>query len=171
MFAVKDEAVVGQAASIAGDILYNLRAALDHAYWEVVSPFAATPKEQQAIQFPFTETAARLDAVVRSKFADRVSPSFFQAIINLKPHAEPGGNELLYLVHQFNKIDKHRMPIPTADFKKITSKIIQKQVPDFPPGYYNCSFGMNNKDAVWRFNAIPRGDLGENLSADHVLVP
>ncbi|MFH0957445.1 MAG: hypothetical protein V1897_01950 [Pseudomonadota bacterium] len=155
-FAKKNEAVIQRAALICGDVVHNLRSALDHAYWEVVSPVATTEKERRLLQFPFSETEARLDETMKTRLADRVSPSFYQALIDLKPHGEPGGNELLYLIHKLDIIDKHKLLIPTGDYTKISSEILIKQVPDFPRGLVNCGFGQNNRDVVWNIPPMNR---------------
>ena len=143
-FAKKNEAVIHRAALICGDVIHNLRSALDHAYWEVVSPVATTEKERRLLQFPFSETEARLDETVKTRLADRVSPSFYQTLIDLKPHGEPGGNELLSLIHKLDIIDKHKLLIPTGDYTRLSSEMLIKQVPDFPRGLINCGFGQNN---------------------------
>ncbi|PIV44623.1 MAG: hypothetical protein COS27_01300, partial [Nitrospirae bacterium CG02_land_8_20_14_3_00_41_53] len=144
-FAKKNEAVIHRAALICGDVIHNLRSALDHAYWEVVSPVATTEKERRLLQFPFSETEARLDETVKTRLADRVSPSFYQTLIDLKPHGEPGGNELLSLIHKLDIIDKHKLLIPTGDYTRLSSEMLIKQVPDFPRGLINCGFGQNNR--------------------------
>jgi hypothetical protein len=90
-FAKTNELVVDAAALICGDAIHNLRSALDHAYWEIVSPFASTDSERERLQFPFSKTAARLVRNVEQRLANKVSPSFFQAILDLKPHGEKGG--------------------------------------------------------------------------------
>ena len=156
VYAKKNEAVIERAALICGDAIHNLRSALDHAYWGIVSPFTNTDGERRKVQFPFSETAARLDEAVKNRFADRVSPSFYQALLDLKPHGENGGNRLLYLIEKFDILDKHRLLIPTGDYKKLSSEIIRKQVPDFPAGVINCSFGQNRRDVAWNMPPINR---------------
>jgi hypothetical protein len=148
--AKKDEAVVNEAANIAADIVHNLRTSLDHAYWEIVSPHAHNAKEERTIQFPFSETSARLAEAIKSRLADRVSPAFSQTLMDLKPYGEPGGNEMLYLVHQLDALDKHRFPTPMGNYTRLSSDIIRRQVPDFPAIMVDCHFGMNDRDVVWR---------------------
>ena len=134
-FAKKEHSVVNEATNIAADALHNLRAALDHAYWRIVSPFAKTTKEERAIQFPFSETAARLDEAIKNRLAHRASPTFAKTLLDLAPHGEPSGNKLLYLVHHYDSINKHRVPIPSADYTGLSSKAVREQVPDFPQGF------------------------------------
>lgn len=148
-FAKRNETVIHRAALICGDVIHNLRAALDHAYWEIASPVATTDKERRNLQFPFTETEARLDEAVKARLADRVSPAFYQALLDLKPHGEPGGNEFLALIHKLDVLDKHKLLIPTGDYTRLSSEMLIKQVPDFPRGLVNCGFGQNNRDVAW----------------------
>jgi len=156
-FAKRNEAVIDQAALICGDIVHNLRSALDHAYWDVVSPVATTDRERKNLQFPFSETEARLNETVKTRLADRVSPSFYQALLDLKPHGDNGGNEFLYLIHKFDIIDKHKLLIPTGNYTKISSAMLIKQVPDFPKGLVNCSFGQCHRDVSWDIPPMNRG--------------
>jgi len=150
-FAKKNKAVIDEAAILSGEIVHNLRSALDHAYWEIVAPFAAGKREEKKIQFPFCETAARLEETVKSRLADRVSPRFFKALVDLKPHGEAGGNELLYLVDELDILDKHRLLIPTGDYTRIPEASIRAQIPDFPTniGIDGAVFGNNRRDIGW----------------------
>lgn len=161
-FAKRSETTIEKAAVICGDIVHNLRAALDHAYWEIVSPVATTDKERRNLQFPFSETEARLDEAVKTRLADRVSPTFYQALLDLKPHGEPGGNEFLALIHKLDIIDKHKLLVPTGDYTRLSSEMLIKQVPDFPRGLDNCGFGQNHRDVVWN---IPPMNREERRSA------
>lgn len=63
-FAKQDKANIDRAALICGDAIHNLITALDHAYWEIVSPVARNDAERKTIQFPFRETEARLKKAV-----------------------------------------------------------------------------------------------------------
>lgn len=148
-FAKKDEAVADQAALVAGDALHCLRTALDYAYWNKVSPLATTDRERKNVQFPFSETAARLDEAVANRLAKRVSQAFFDYLIALKPHGEPGGNAVPYLLHDRDAFEKHRDLVPTGDYTLLSSEMVRRQVPDFPPGITNCSFGQNNRGVRW----------------------
>jgi hypothetical protein len=145
-FSKKNGTVVDRAALIAGDALHNLRSALDHAYWEIVSARVAGERERRAIQFPFSETAARLDEAVKNRLAHKVSQAFYRSILDLKPHGEPGGNELLYLLHEVDLVDKHKILPPIADYTRLSTEIVKRQVPDFPFNIDNVVFG----EGLWR---------------------
>ena len=155
-YAKRNEAVIQKAALICGDVIHNLRSALDHAYWQIVSPVATSESERKAIQFPFSETEAQLAASVKRRLAHKVSPSFYQAILDLKPHGEASGNEFLALIHKFDILDKHKLLIPTGDYTRLSSEMLIRQVPDFPLNLINCSFGQNRRDIVWNIPPMNR---------------
>lgn len=159
--AKRNGAVIAEAVDIIADIIQNLRTALDHAYWPIVSPFAKNSREEKAIQFPFSETAERLDESAKKRLADRVSPSFFQSIIDLKPHGGSDGNQLLYLVHDLNCREKHRLPIPTADYKTLRSDDLRRQIPDWPSAVDNNSISGFRRDVVWRSHDVSRLPKGK----------
>lgn len=158
-FAKRNEPVIYDAALICGDVIHNLRSALDHAYWEIVSPFTKTDRERTRTQFPFSEAETGLGEAVKLRFADRVGDKFFAAMLGLKPYGAPGGNEALHLIHQLNIVDKHRLLIPTGDYKKLSSDILRLQIPDMPANVTSSSFGNNRRDLSWQTNKLP-SDIG-----------
>lgn len=148
-FAKKDNEVANQAAIIIGDIIHNLRSALDHTYWQCTEKFAKSDSEKKNIQFPITKNEQALKDSVLPGLPSRVSGSFALALQNLKPYRE-GGNRSLCLIHDLDVMDKHKLLIPTGNFTKITSEMIQRQVPDFPAGIVDCGFGNNYRDVGWQ---------------------
>jgi hypothetical protein len=161
-YAKRNEPIIGHVAAITADAIHNLRSALDHSYWEIVHVVATTEREARKIQFPFSETAAKLDEAVKNRLADRVSTAFFQTLIDLRPHGEEGGNELLYIIHSVDIIDRHRLPIPAVDYTRISSDIIRQQFPDFPLAFREFHFSMNPRDFVWKISpaGIDRTQIG-----------
>lgn len=116
-----NKAVIDHGACVAGDALHNLRAALDHAYWRLVEPYIFDPQKRKKIQFPFSiKGRDGLDAAVSNRFAKCVSTAFFDCIMSLQPHNEPGGDELLYAVHRLNTVDKHMLAVPMVDVQTFT---------------------------------------------------
>jgi hypothetical protein len=150
-FARKNEAVIDAIGLLCGDAAHNLRSALDHAYNEIVLPFAKTDGERKAVQFPFCDGPNRLAEAVKNRLAHRVSTSFFDKICSFKPHGEPSGAKLLYLVDKMNIPDKHRTLTPIGDYKRISGNILQRQVPDFPFRAFTGSFGNCYRDVVWHY--------------------
>lgn len=159
-FAKKNEAIINQSKLIIGDIIHNLRSAIDYAYWEIVSPFVDANNSQKSVQFPFCEREEFLEKTVKKRHAGKVSDRFLQAIIALKPYKGPGGNELLTLIHELDILDKHKFPTPVGNYTKLSSKMIQKQVPDFPTGL-NIGFANCHRDAVWHNRNLDHINLGK----------
>lgn len=160
-FAKRDEDALDKVVIRCGDILHNLRSALDHAYWEAVSPFIDDSSKHGAIQFPFAKDASKLESAIRSRLAHKVSNEFYLAIEGVKPHAGIGGNTLLNLVHEINIVDKHKFPTPVGDFTRISSDQLCVHVPDFPKGMVNCGFGQNGRDVVWHGRFFDAKTIGE----------
>jgi len=152
-FAKRDEAVANEAAIIIGDIVHNLRSAIDHAYWDCTNAFAKSDGERRSIQFPVTSTEEALVNSVIPGLPSRVSKEFCSALISLKPYRE-SGNALLCAIHDLDILDKHKLLIPTGNFTKITSTTLQKQIPDFPSGLTDCGAGNGYRDAVWNFKPM-----------------
>lgn len=152
-FAKRDEDVANDAAIIIGDIIHNLRAALDHTYWNCTEKFSKSDSERKSIQFPITSTEKALQESVLPGLPSRVSDSFANALGSLKPYRE-GGNNLLCAIHDLDVLDKHKLLIPTGNFTKITSAMIQVQVPDFPSGMMNFGFGNNYRDVDWKIRPM-----------------
>jgi hypothetical protein len=160
LYAERDVAIVEEVADLSYSVVQRLRTALDYAYWEIVSPFAVTEKERRAVQFPFSQAAARLDEAVKNRLANRVSEAFFNAIIGLRPYGEPGGNELLYAIHDLAADDRHRYPTPIGEYKRVPMDVIRRQVPSFPRGIVLNGLGGFGKDVVWHIKPLPFLDGG-----------
>lgn len=151
-FAERDEAVVDALVVRCGDAIQNLRSAIDHAYSAVVLPHAVSPREKRAVQFPFSETAARLDEACRNRLSHKVSPEFHAAILALKPHGEPGGNQLLYFMSAINNPDKHATLIPVGYYLEVVVGEMRKKIPDFLPGLSadsKISVAQSRRDFSW----------------------
>jgi hypothetical protein len=157
-FAKKNETVIDRIGVISGEAVHALHTAIDHAYWEIVSPFATKPGHEMQIQFPFHETSNGFDEAVKNRLAHRVSPGFEAAIRGLKAHGEPGGNILLYLIAKIDGPRKHRTLTPMGDYKRIHFADLRQQVPDFPPFSGEAHFGQNRRDVVWPWDGV--SDIG-----------
>lgn len=168
-YAKKNEAVIDRASIIAGDAAHNIRTALDHAWWDIVSPHVEGERALKAVQFPFSETAARLKEAVANRLAKRVSVRFFDAVVALKPHGEAGGNRLLYLIDQLDIPDKHRTLTPTADYTSVAGGMLRQQLPDAPSFIGLISLSGNRRDFSWPLGNIPRETLGEIIAPTHFM--
>lgn len=147
---------VSQAAIIIGDVIHNLRASIDHAYWEATNEFAKSEGEKRNIQFPITSTEKAFNESVLPGLPCRVSGKFVTNLKSLRPWRDKGGNHYLCSIHDLDVTDKHKLLIPVGNYTKITSEIIQKEVPDFPDGLENCTIGSCRRDVGWRVPPLNR---------------
>ena len=158
----QDEAVTNKTALIVGEIVHNLRSALDHAYWEIVSPLCTTTTEIRSIQFPFCAKADRLDSVIQQRLAHYVGTGFYCGIRKLLPHGEPGGNELLYMIDELDILDKHKLLIPTADQAELSGKVLRQFVPDCPFDFGKGKIFFTSCVFSWKYQGTLSSDqLGQ----------
>jgi len=148
-FCKRDESMANIVGIIVGDIIHNLRSAIDHAYWYRVGPFATTPQEEKKVQFPFFKDRTGLGESVKEGMAARVSDVFTDAIISLEPHCGSGGNHLLYSIHELDIIDKHKILLPAIDSTKLIGSYVRRIIPDFPPCLRSMTLSQNKRDVVW----------------------
>jgi hypothetical protein len=155
----KEELIAQKAATIAADAVHNLRSSLDHAYWEIVSPFASA-NEERSIQFPFCKSADKLEETLKNRLAHKVSSSFVQTLLDLKPHKDKGGNEHLCMIDDLDIIDRHRLFVPTVDKAKFSLGRLYDEVPDFPEHFHPDSTAeWSNVRFSWKVNDKSR-DFG-----------
>jgi hypothetical protein len=100
---------------IAGDILGNLRSALDHAVYGVALAFAASndlpkPKMDTAC-FPFAKDAAHFENALKGRCAS-VPPELHSIFRDSKPYG--GGHEPLWALNCIRGTDEHAILVPAA---------------------------------------------------------
>ncbi|EDP99778.1 hypothetical protein [Shewanella benthica] len=159
-FAKKNINALDKVVIRCGDVFHNLRSALDQAYFESVSAHVPE-KSHGALQFPFSKSKEKLESTIKSRLAHKVNSDFAEVIESVKPFSGKEGNLLLNLIHEVNIIDKHKLPIPTGEFTRISSHQLCSQIPDFPKGINNCGFGQNGRDVVWKGKFFDVKTLGE----------
>lgn len=92
------------AVATAGDIVHNLRSALDHLAYQLV--IVGTGKEpSRRVEFPIAKDFATYEAE-KARKVDGMRPQAIEAIDRLKPYK--GGNDSLWRIHELDNIDKHR---------------------------------------------------------------
>jgi hypothetical protein len=60
-------------------------------------------------------------------------------------------------------MDKHKLLVPTADYKELTREEIRRQVPDFPSMISGFSGGNNGSDVTWPGNNTFLGWQGRKV--------
>ena len=150
-FAKVNEDSFDMIVTYCGDVIHNLRSALDHAYWQAVSPHVEE-KHKKSVQFPFAKDIDNLEEAIKRSSTRNVSDEFYSAIVDVKPYAGKGGNILLYLIHQTNIQDKHRLPISAGNLTTLSSARIRELVLDFPPNINitNITISNSKRDIEWQ---------------------
>ena len=96
-------------AAMTGDVLQNLRSALDHlAYRLVAVGLGGAPADPRFIAYPVCETATSYPAL-RDYRLKGARPEAMAAVDATKPYK--GGNDGLWRIHHLNIVDKHRLLI------------------------------------------------------------
>jgi hypothetical protein len=96
---------------MAGDILFNLRSALDHAafYFAGIQPH---PPATKSIYFPIRDSAAKYMSPDCIREVQAIGHDFKRVVDAVKPYK--GGNDALWKLHRLNNIDKHRLLVTVA---------------------------------------------------------
>jgi hypothetical protein len=165
-FTKKNAAVVNDIALVCGDVVHNLRSALDHAYFDIVSPHCTTDKERRMIQFPFTSKTQELRKTLVDGYAHRAGTGFFCAMLKLRPHGEEGGNEMLYLLREASNLDKHRLLIPAVDYTSADGTKWKAAFPDIPLGIggENMTLALSSTTLKWVQFDVPARLLGRSIA-------
>jgi|SRR5208337_20907 len=109
---------------IIGDAIHNLRSALDHTIWQMIGSKASKPRN---IQYPFPGEAVdqeRFRQLMERREIPLAGENVIEMIMTL--NGQPGGDELLYGVHDLDIVDKHRLIVTvsetvTYDFRNMRS--------------------------------------------------
>ncbi len=87
-----------------GDVIHNLRTALDLLVCDLVRDNNGNPEE---VYFPFAKNSTDLDVIIAKRKIDQAKPEAVNLLRNFKPYLE-NGNEALRGIHDLDIIDKHR---------------------------------------------------------------
>ena len=98
-----------QSAVLVGDIIHNMRTALDHMASELAR---LNGKPDKNVYFPFAENASGLEEQIRNRKFNLCGKDAVNLLRTFKPYR--GGNEALRSIHDLDILDKHRSLIPHA---------------------------------------------------------
>ena len=90
--------------AIGGDVLNNLRSALDHLAWQLIKAGGNTPGAHTG--FPIFDAAPKYVAGAKGKIGG-ARPDAIKAIDAIQPY-QGGNGDALWRLHALNNIDKHR---------------------------------------------------------------
>lgn len=127
------EFVPDTVTTIFGDILHNLRSALDLLANDLVALSGSTPKR---VYFPFAISESELPAQIGDKMKG-ATPEVIQMITALKPYRN--GNEALRALHDLNVRDKHVALLGAGAGGSISFGMDQMTV-GHAPGWYHTDF-------------------------------
>lgn len=104
-------------AAITGDALHNLRSALDHLAYQLVSVGKGSAGPFDYVYFPIAESAKKYETGKMRKIQG-MRPAAIKAIDAVKPYQ--GGNDTLWFLHKLDNVDKHRFLIAvTSVFQSV----------------------------------------------------
>lgn len=122
---------------ISGDIIQNLRSALDHLAYELFVKETSGKVSGRHIYFPIEKDAETYKRE-KGRKTKGISKEAVALIDNLKPYK--GGNDILWRIHELNNLDKHRLLVTVGssfgsfDVGAHMHELIKKSFPnhDFP---------------------------------------
>jgi len=127
--------------ALVGDVVHNLRAALDLLAVELVRLNGGNVKD---VYFPFAESASALEKAIIDRRFHRASKASIAVVRSLQPYK--GGNRLLRALHDLDIQDKHRTLIPVVSIVStsgitvgpavagdISSRLVAHVDPNHPP--------------------------------------
>lgn len=117
-------------AILGGDMMHNLRCALDHLYWGMIDPYVTAGFNKKNIKFPIFETQKIF--LEHLKQENLLPERIVEALKALQPYKDNNGNERLYKPHELDIIDKHNHLIPISAYSGLSIDSILRQIPDFP---------------------------------------
>jgi hypothetical protein len=94
-------------SSIIGDVVHNLRTALDLLACDLVR---LNGRSVRNVYFPFCEKASDLSTAVKDRNLHKAGDDIVRAIKHLKPYK--GGNITLRSIHDMDIADKHQALLP-----------------------------------------------------------
>jgi len=99
------------ATLIIGDVLHNLRSALDHLYYQLVRACGGAPTDWT--RFPIDDTREEVERRIREALRKgQINSEVADILLNqVKPYRV--GNPALWGLHKLNILDKHEKIVPT----------------------------------------------------------
>jgi hypothetical protein len=142
-----DQPIPPQFGVLIGEIVHNLRSALDIAVWHFVAPHS--PKKEDRVQFPFTLEKERLPASIANRQIDVAGEEVAQVIREAEPYY--GGRGDLWSLHKLSILDKHRILTPVghiASFENFNPRNFDPSAPEIAT-YDRFGFvGGENQDVL-----------------------
>jgi hypothetical protein len=106
-YMVRVDPVPAHIVMVTGDVLNNLRSALDHLAQQLYLVGSGSTTSTSKTSFPITETREVFEKIFKSK-VDGMKADAKDAIRAVEPYGG-GKGDALWRLHQLNNIDKHRI--------------------------------------------------------------
>ncbi len=106
MASMKADEVPEEIALITGDIIQNLRSALDHLAYKLFTVGSGNGTSGSHIYFPIADNFAQYERDKGGKTRG-IAQQAKDVIDTIRPYH--GGNDTLWKIHKLNIIDKHRL--------------------------------------------------------------
>ena len=95
------------ALAVAGDVVHNLRSALDHLAYQLVLVGSPDVEPSRRVEFPIAKDAATYEADKRQKVKGMRADAV-RSIDALQPYKGVCNGDALWRIHDLDNIDKHR---------------------------------------------------------------
>lgn len=115
-----------ECAVIVGDVIHNLRTALDFVAWQLVLANGGTPTKDTA--FPIAKDATTFASML-VKTLKGASPRAICFIRQLRPYQ--GGNELLWKLHSLDIVDKHHLILTVGAAHQSVTLNFRTKIPGY----------------------------------------
>jgi hypothetical protein len=110
IFREKEKIPLGWPAII-GDVIHNLRSALDLIACDVHRITGGKVKDISGVYYPFCGGKADLPDMIKKRRLNHIGPGFRAIIEHTAPYKK--GNDGLRAIHDLDILDKHQLLIPT----------------------------------------------------------
>lgn len=94
-------------STITGDVIHNLRSALDLTACDLVR---IAGKSAKGVHFPFCKDSSLLEKMIKDKKFHRAGKKAVDLLISIRPYRN--GNDDLWAIHELDLQDKHEALIP-----------------------------------------------------------
>jgi hypothetical protein len=134
--------------AMVGDVIHNLRSALDHLAWRLVKAGAIPrPPKPEQVQFPLARSGAGFRNQLPQRLPGVPSRPHIALIRRFQPYRRGPRGQAMLALRSFSNTDKHRMLIPTV------MAVIQSQIELVPT---NCEI-VEGKILLSRTGALKPG--------------
>lgn len=149
------EKIFTEYALMIGDVLHNLKSALDYT-WAATIKEVAPAALDNFTRFPFRDSVDELKNTLIGRKIDTISPELFDLVVSeIQPYG--GGNDSLWSIHRLNILDKHKLLIPIVEYASIADIEVEDErgnvkkggtwgTPTKPPYFVNFERGIHVRD-------------------------